>query len=449
MPRYQLTPADRESAARILLWVFAFSAWSLTGVAHAALFLLVCLFLLDLPDNWKVLRVEPAFWIMPIGVGLMLVLAWRATLLFPDTAIDQWRGVWVWVAPFLFVVVAWWIARDTAQVGRLMAAALLGLAVGVLRKTDWSHIPAVLTGLRYHFGYAALGLAFIAAVMLIGLLVFRRRITEFGDGTQPRPILGWALWIAALLFVATVLVVTQSRGAALSLVVAGVAFVVAGAFGRLKRGDAASARGSRRVTLRLVYVSFVLGFAALLFWSTKDRLIADLTSFADAEEIKVQDYAASLGARVNLHRVAGQVIATRPLLGWGPGTSTTEYVVPRGLVAVTSHDREKVPSFSHLHSVALEILARFGLVGAALAIAFGILQLRAFRRLLTDSRATPELRRFFALSGVVVLLFVLYDFRLINVDFRFFSILYFGILYAYSLKPPKELVSPPAMHPDA
>jgi O-antigen ligase len=449
MPRYQLTPARRESAARILLWVFAFSAWSLTGLAHAALFLLVGLFLLDLPDNWKIVKVEPAFWVLSIGVGLTLLLAWRASLLFPDISSDQWHGVWVWCAPLLFIVVAWWLARDTEQVWRLMAAAILGLAVGVLRKMDWSLIPDVLTGLRYHFGYAALGLAFIASVMLIGLLAFRRRIIPLRAGTQSRPVLGWVLWVGAMLFVATLLVVTQSRGAALSLAIAGTVFVVASTFGRWKLGDAGLHRGSRRLTTRFFYISLVVGLASLFVWSTKDRVIADLDSFSDSDEIAIQDYAASLGARINLYRVASQVIATRPVLGWGPGTSTTEYVVPRDLVAIAPYDRDNIPKFSHLHSVVLEILVRFGLVGAGLAIALGTLLFRAFRHLLADGRATPDLRRFFALSGIVVLLFFLYDFRLINVDFRFFCILYFGILYAYSLDPSKKTAAAPARHHNA
>jgi hypothetical protein len=185
----------KQTLARALLLIFAFTAWSLTAPANIALALLAALFLTDLPDHRGQLRREPAFLLL---LGVLLVtsaLALRAALLFPATAADQWLAISAWGAPFLFIIPAWWLRRDPRQVWPVMGAACLGLVFGVLRKSDWSLAPQVLGGLRYDFGFAALGLAFLASVTLLGLLLFRPRITGIGLFGRPRPWIGCWVWL--------------------------------------------------------------------------------------------------------------------------------------------------------------------------------------------------------------------------------------------------------------
>jgi len=133
-----------------------------------------------------------------VGFGKLLLavvlvtslLAGRAAWIFPAIATDQWRAISAWNAPFLFFVIAWWLRRDPTQVWPVLGAAALGLACGVLRKSDWSLLPEMLDGMRYGFGFAALGLAFLASVMLVGLVLFRARITGLRIGGRARPGVG-------------------------------------------------------------------------------------------------------------------------------------------------------------------------------------------------------------------------------------------------------------------
>jgi len=425
---------NKDAIARILLLIFAFTAWSLTAPANIALGLLIVLFLTEIPGHWGQLRREPAFLLL---LGVLLVtslLAVRAAWLLPDTAVDQWQAISAWSAPFLFVGPAWWLRRDPAQVWPLLGATGLGLALGVVHKSDWSLTPEILHGMRYYFGFAALGLAFLASVALVGLLLFRARITGLRLGGRSRPLIGWSLWGSGLAFLLAVLVVTQSRGAALLLAIAGVLYGVLQ--GRVRRGQPAGRRSER---VRALAASvLVVALAGALLWATKGRQQEDWQALTVGSQGADLSYTGSVTIRMNLHLVGLTAFAQAPLLGFGPGTSTTEYLVPRHLVPVSPYQVAHAPTISHLHSVALEILARFGLVGVLIAILLLGVLARAYHHLWTDERAAPDLRVFLSLTGIMLMLFCLYDFRVMNLDLRFFCILFFGVLYSFRIGVPAD-----------
>lgn len=412
--------------ARILLLIFAFCAWSFTAPANVALGLLILLFLADIPAHWAQLRREPAFLLL-LGVLLTAsLLALRGVWLFPATASEQWQAVGAWSAPFLFIVIAWWLRQDRQQVWPVLGAAALGLAVGVLRKTDWSLTSEVLHGMRYDFGQSALGLAFIASVMLMGLLLCRARIVHFRLGGRPRPWLGWILWGLGFALLLVILIVTQSRGAALGLAIAGVLYAV------IQRRAGQQQIDPRQRRSVILFAALLVALAVSLLWIGKSRQVEDWQAFTGTESGELR-YAGSLPVRINLLRLGAQVIAAQPLLGFGPGTSVTEFLVPQQLVAVDDYQRAHAPEWSHLHSVPLELLVRFGLPGVLIAIALFAVLGRAYRSLWSDPTAAPDLRLFLTLGGVMLLLYCLYDFRLVNLDLRFFCILFFGALYGLHL----------------
>lgn len=421
---------DRTRLAAGLLILFAFSAWNLTGLANASLGLLVLLFLRDLPDHWTRLRRDPAFLLLVAGLGVTTLLAWRAAILLPEIAAAQWSAISSWTFPFLFVVTAWWLRGDERLIRAVLAAAGIGLVVGVLRKSDWSLIDEILGGLRYHFGYAALGLGFLASVMLVGLVLFRRRITGLRLGRRPCPFLGWALWLAGLAFTIAVLVVTQSRGSALSLALVAMGFALFQLLGGAGRHGRAGARPARALAGAL----FILMLMSLVLWSSRERIYDDVKSLApvtaQAPPSQGLGYDSSSAIRLNLYRLGLDLFAARPLLGWGPGTSATEYLVPQRVIPLSDLHLAHAPKASHLHSVPIEILVRFGLTGLLLGLWLLVLMGQSYRRLWAQS-SDHALRLFLLSGGLLTLLFVLFDFRLIHLDLRFFFIVLFGILYSY------------------
>ncbi len=444
LPRPFLT--HKPAIARGLLILFAFTAWSLTAPANVALGLLVLLFLTEVPGHWAQLRREPAVLLLGGVLLVTLLLALRAAWLFPATAPGQWRAVSAWVAPFLFIVPAWWLRRNPGQVWAVLGAAGLGLLFGVLRKSDWSLLPLLFQGLRYDFGFAALGLAFLASVMLVGIILFRARITGLVIADRARPVLGWTLWTAGLALLLFVLVVTQSRGAALMLGIAGVCYgliqwQVHRPPGTGADSGAATASGTGSATTpprhRRLALAAALAFIALagsLLWSTRDRQLADLRQLeAGSPAAMSWGEGASVSIRLDLARVGLSTFAASPLLGFGPGTGTTQFLVPERVVRVSDYQLAQAPAASHLHSVAIEVLTRFGLVGLLIAALLIAVLLRAYRALWIDPRAPLDLRAFLTLGGVMCFLYCLYDFRLVNLDIRFFCILFFGVLYRFAL----------------
>ncbi len=422
------SPPGRRQTARVLLVLFAFTAWNLTGPANVALGLLTLLFLIDLPRAWSGLRRDPVVWLALGASAATTLLAARAAGSFPETAAMQWHAVWLWSAPFLFLVVAWWLAGDPRLARALMLAAAAGLVIGVLRKSDWTLLDAMLGGERYDFGYVALGLAFIVSVMLLGLFLFRVEITRLKLNGRHRPVLGWALWVLGLTFCVGVLVVTQARGAALTLALVGLGALIYRAMAE-RRGGAPSVGLGRRVLLPAL---MVLMIASVVLWSSRARFAYDAASVEAASSLHDLSFQTPVGARINLYRIGLRLFAERPVLGWGPGTSGTQYLVQSPAMGFPPRDREGAAEYSHLHSAGLEILVRFGLAGALMAFTILAVMARAYR-CLSDRELGDQgrLRHFLLLAGAMTLIFCAYDFRLLNTEFRFFLILYLGILYSF------------------
>ena len=411
-----------------LLALFAFSAWNMTAVANAALAVLSLLFLVDLPKNWPRLRGDPGLLFVLATVAGTCLLALRATWLLPETAHDQFGAIGNWLAPLLLFVFAWWLRGDESRIYMVLAAAACGVVTGVLRKSDWSLLGEILNGLRYHFGYSALGLAFIVSVMLVGLIVFRRRILLLTIGDHARPVVGWTIWVLGVAFALVVLVVTEARGSALSLALVTFGYVA------LKIAEQSRRHGLTGPQMRTASVMSlsVLVLVILVMSSSLDRTIYDVENLASrAGDDKVINYESSLAIRLNLYRLGLQLFSARPFLGWGPGTSGTEYLVPHRAIPLSNYDVSHAAHASHLHSVPIEILVRFGLAGMGNSLLFLFLIIRAYRRLsaLSEDR---ELKLFLQMGGVMTLLFCLFDFRLVHLDMRFFIISFFGIVYSYT-----------------
>lgn len=429
---------DRRKLSAGLLILFAFSAWNLTGVAHFALFALLLMLLVDLPAAWPRLRRDPAVWLAGAAVLLTTLLAIRAVQMFPDTAPMQWTAIWEWCAPFMFLVVAWWLRADVRVIHGMMIAAVAGLIVGVLRKSDWSLLGEILDGMRYYFGQSVLGIGFVTSVVLIGLLIYSPPLPRLRLMIkQPRPLLIWMLWSFAVLFVIGMLVVLQARGAVLVLVAAGAVL----AFYRLVRpGPVGSRAGLKAVSphrTRLIALSWMLSLtllAAAVLWVSWDRVAVDIEALTTVDPTDEAAWNASTSIRLNLWRTGLDLFEARPWLGWGPGTSSTEYLLPEQVIAFPPATLEYGTEASHLHSVIAEMMVRFGLSGVVVGLIWLVILAVAARVMWTRlAERDTRLRELLAVTTLMTAVFFLYDFRILNMDLRFFMIIYLGILYTFWL----------------
>ncbi len=424
----------REKIATALLILFAFAAWNLTGLATSALFLLLLLFLYDLPRNWAQLHSDPGFRLMIAAFVMTAILSARGAWMFPETATSQWGAIWEWGAPFLFPVIAWWLRGNPGLTRALLIAATAGLLVGVLRKSDWSELGAMLLGYRGGTGYTALGLGFLASQVLLGLFLFQKEIVRATLRGRQYPLLAWALWLFTVVFFLVVLLATQARGAVLSLLIVTIGYSTFTLATRLR----SRAGSQRQWTTAIAIAVCVLALASTVLWTARDRIATDLDALQESTTVGHLSYESSLGTRLNLYRIGLDLFAERPLLGWGPGTSPTRYLVPAQVIPLSQVDQDNAPQWSHLHSVVIELLVRFGTLGVVFAVGFLTVMRGAYQRLQGSTYDQP-LARLLLLGGIMALLYSAYDFRLTHVDMRFFVILFCGILYRFRLPGPSDL----------
>ncbi|MGB7551952.1 MAG: O-antigen ligase family protein [Chromatiaceae bacterium] len=443
-------PGLRDRLALVFLVLFAFSAWSMTAIANVALALLVLLSLLDGSGAGGRWRRDPALWLLLAGILLTTLLAWRAALLFPDLAHQQWSAIPGWIRPLLFVVPAWWLRGDPVRIRWVLVAALLGLLVGVLQRSDGDDVAAIIALLRGQvgfdargdFGFTALGLGFLVSIALLGFFSFWREITGPRLRGQPRPLVGWGLWTTGVAILLAILLVLQTRGAVLALALVILVFLLA----RASTDVAQRGWTRRRLGLFLLGALLILSLASAVLWTSGDRIAGDVAALTQPDGQGHYDYGSSSGTRLNLYRIGVDLIRERPLLGWGPGTRGPLDLVPAGVLDWSAHDRAHAPEWAHLHSVPIEIWVRFGLLGLVFGCLFLALMVQSYgvmRRSVQD----PPLFRFLLLGGIMTLLFCLYDFRLIRMDFGFFFVLFFGILYSFRFALPAKPGHPAATGP--
>lgn len=440
----------RDPLVNLLLVLFAFSAWSMTGIANVALALLSLLFLIDGGNSWVRWRREPALWLLVAGVVLTALLAWRSALLFPAFSRQQWSAIPGWTRPLLFIVVAWWLRGDPLRIRRVLVAALLGLLTGVALRSDGDDVTALVAlmhgqvgfDVRGDFGFTALGLGFLVSIALLGFFSFRKEITGLGFRGQPRPLLGWGLWVTGVALLLLILLVLQTRGAVL-----GLALVILGSLLlRASPDGAVPGKERRRVGLSLLGASLTLALMLTVLWTSGDRIASDVATLTRPDASGQFDYRSSSGTRLNLYRIGTSLIRERPLLGWGPGTRGPLDLVPAGVLDWSAYDRAHAPEWVHLHSVPIEIWVRFGLPGLIFGALYLALMAHSYR-VMWRSVLDPALFQFLLLGGIMTLLFCLYDFRLIHLDFGFFLILFCGILYSFRFASPVKPETPPGAGP--
>jgi O-antigen ligase len=415
------------------LLVFAFFAWLGTGVAHAALLLMIVLIVTDYRAAWPLVCRDPVTRTFLLFLGYLLICASRAAQQWPETAHAQWAAVWPWISLWLFIPLAWWLKGRWNRIGAIMVLAPLGLMGGIFRRSDWSGLPQWLAGERYEFGYTALGISLLSLVIVIGLLAFLPRLVSLAQGLSAR--LSIALtFLVVLSFFLFILMVAQSRGAWFSLIVA--LLLLAGFAGLQRRGTI-----SRRALPAVVLVP-TLTAAAIVVIAAATRFGGPIMERVRSEEEVIPDVLtldeaqvpySPWGARIHLALWGLRLFARHPWLGFGPGADAPGHLLKLEFGPQQSGFLTVIEHFSHLHNAYLEILVRFGLLGSMLFAAGFFFVVRG----IIANRRCGMLPADFCTFGWVVLLTILvfgcYEFRLLHTDFRFLTMLLGGIFYTHTL----------------
>ncbi|WP_139556230.1 O-antigen ligase family protein [Methylotetracoccus oryzae] len=426
----------RDGVAWGSVLIFAASAWLGTTVAHIALAVVALMTIMQGPTTWRRLGRDPFVRLSGVFLVYLAATAAWAAHQRPETAHDQWSALWPWSSLWLFFVLGWWLQGSWPRVVAVLTLAPLGLAISVMRRTDWHQLPAWLSGTRYEFGYSALGLSFLCVVIVLGITAVLPRLAHASRGGGYRRLRLW-LAIAGMLFFLFILFVAQSRGAWLSLLLGFGGLGLAGL--RIRAGRPARHPAAPRRHLLVPLGLCVAALAALwgLFGNALEARFASEAGLLPQvvnPDLDLEKLPYSNGpARIHLAVWGFRMAAERPLLGWGPGMRTTAYLADHGFHGAESRFLKVIRHFQHLHNVYVEILVRFGVVGVALFGSAFVLFSRTLWTLWRDAVVPNAFFAFSAVTIVVTLFSGLYEFRTLHTDFRFFALLFGAAVYTFAL----------------
>lgn len=389
-------------------------------VAYIGLALAVLASLLQARDWLPSLRRDP---VPKLALALALYIGlyglWAARE-FPATAAEQQSAALAWLYGLLFPPVAWQIRQHRKQLDWLLSALAAGVLLRIMLHADWRHLAGIFHWPRTGFGLVETVFAPLAGMTALAWLLLAPRLAVRWRG------LGVGLGIVggAVLLEAVVLAQTRSVWLAGALVFPAALWLRYG--GCLKSHVLKSTQG--RAGLALLAL-FAAGFFYLNSAALHSRLEARLSSSPAGQNV-AEAAAKSANYRLEMWRLGLEKWQDRPVFGWGPGT--TEWLMLQSGAKLVEPDGGK--AYYHLHSHYVEILLRFGLVGAALftalplLLAWGVWQARA------AARIAPDYAIFLLAGWGFAAVVVFFDFQLFKFAWRNGCLIWLALNHAVCLQ---------------
>lgn len=421
---------------------------------------------------YLIARTAAALWEDPVDVAARLEIAgkWAAGAFLPTLLFGLWLS-----------------EHPRRRLMLLFCLYPIGLVGGALLSLDWREVAAVLAGERddvgrEDFGLTGLETGLYLAVVIWGMLVMAPRL--WGSRAQTRSfgirLGGWYLAVA-LLFQGFVIVQTRSTWIILAfflLVAVGVA-----AWRLIRRGGVPVwCRGAVLALPCLLVVGYLnwgtiaeraapLGTAVAKALSAArdegvpagERSAPAQESAAGARGVPAGDAAGagkargphegrapdlegtllasidpSFSLRLHLHALGYELWRERPWFGYGP-QDAVPYMQERAsdeLRYIKESSGYEFETLAHLHNTYLEILVRFGIVGAAFYAVFLGMTLRALWRAGSTNAASVDQVVFFAGALGMLLLYQWVDFRYPYSNMTAFVGLLAGMVHSFRLGKP-------------
>jgi O-antigen ligase len=419
-----LVPPDgAERLGLFGLYLFAAFAWLGTTPATLGLVLLSLGFVLHRPD-WRSLGRDPVVRLSLVLIGFLIVHSLVLAILSPSTerATTILGGGGDWLKLMLFIPLAHWCAGRPERVRGLLLLAALGFTLAVLRKIDWTNFGLEFFSTRFESYLPAIAFGMFTGLGALALIVLRPAFWGRFPAGWPRR-LGVILWTLWLLFMLEGLLLSQSRGSWLAFLGALAVLSVLEWRGRARR----------RYWLALIVVGVALLGGLLAQTETVQKRFSEhtgtLIDIARGETAAVESD--PIGLRFKALLFAHETWSERPWFGWGAGTSR-ELIANSGRPeALFDHDHW----LPHLHNTYVEILVQFGVIGLILMAALVWALAHAGFSAQRAGRLPADLGRFYLVALVFVLIWCLFNYRVVRTDWMFFWILVAGTLYGFRTKP--------------
>ena len=362
-----------DGIGRLGLYLYAFSAW-LSPPLHLIGLLMSGVALMMVPDVVRRIATTRAakLWLM-IAVYLLLQSFWGNHLL-PDSLGTQLRETLRWLAFGNFLIIGWWLKGDPRIIRNVLILAVAGLCIGILHSVDWTALVAFQTGKQTGFHLTASTGALLAATVILGLLLNPPEAIHFSR-FKWRNTFRLGVWSATIYLMIFLLVASQSRTTWIA------AMITIPLVFHLRKRKTPPSRENRHalrpgwIVLLLMLAGVGLNRQVLLDRITPDLALVESLPLNKPVESEVHS---SLGYRINVQKFGLEKWREHPLMGWG--TASTRQLIASAGRPELWHEPTR-GWLSHLHNGYLEILVRFGLLGASI---FFLSVLSLLRRFLQD-----------------------------------------------------------------
>jgi O-antigen ligase len=414
-----------------LFGTYLFATFALLGVspATAGLILFTLGFLLHF-RHWRELGRNP----------LALVCLVFAVFVAFHTAFHYWKSAAAdlradlltagldWMKLLLFIPLAYWLRGDPRRSYQVLLLFLLGFVIATLRKIDWAGFGWQFFNTRFESYLPAIAFGMFAGLGALGVIATRGKF--WGEKAKPHAhVLRIILWSLLMAFCIEGLVLSFSRGS-------WVAFLVAGAvllFSTLFSSKRIARRQGKPIGLRLLLLLPVVALGILVAMnfdriSTRldsENAVLNQLSHGDIQQIPYS----SIGIRLHAWNFALEQWSLHPMFGLGAGSS--QYMVRHfGPDGLKTYGAEGLP---HLHNTYLEILFQFGLMGFTLSTAMLWLLVRSGGSACRNGKMPGDLCSFFLAALVFILIWNLFNYRVVHTDWRFAWIILAGCVYSFRM----------------
>lgn len=397
------------------LYVFALFAFLGNDVSNAGLVLMLMAAIVQWREFGPALRRAPLVLVTLLALVSVALSVGFAVLRDPAGAGDELIGFVHFMQLWLFLLPAWWMAGKTSRTVLALTLALVGFTIGTLKALDPDELELLLNFRRPHFRWSINAIGQYSAAGLIGSVLLWPRFWRWSAGRW------WTWWVRAVVFIFMVLLLAGS-GLSLSRGVWASSFIVAGALVVL-----AWLLDDRKAPAHLSLWALVgVGILLVLFLAPGNPVQKRLTFIVEPFKQFVAsggDLAAirddSFVARFRILAIGIESWRQSPVIGLGPAAPERIMMARRGEFA-------EGENFTDLHSLPMDLLVSFGVLGL-LAMLVGFIAMLRCAWLGYRSGCLPR-DIFLLAAGLTVfnLLCQMTDTRLFSSHGRFFWILISG-----------------------
>lgn len=388
--------------------LFAFTMMWSTALANIGLVFVILSACIAYKDCWQSVKTQPLFY---VSVAFVVYVIFRQTVMFVYPEGDGLREITPWLYLSLFWLVGWGLGENQKHWQWFLILAFIGFWIRVVNGFELEGVKAALfEGASFGFNLkrASILFALNVATVILAWIVWRRQIINL---VASKKFIGWGVWLTLMILAFEVLVITNSRGTWLSLLVA--LAVLAG--------------------LNLANKGITWKRAALLLTLFGILVIANLNTVMDRVESESASYQAimtgdlskvpytSAGSRVHMYAHGWEMGKLHPWFGWGAGS----------LPWLMQQTPDKnLYQFNHFHSGYFGVWLQFGLVGVLFFAAVFILLVRALYLGYKRGSIDPTYAHFLLSSMAVMVVWNIFDVGLEHTDFRFYTLFVLGLAFA-------------------